>query len=256
MTEGGALARLRERAVRAWYGRAGIPRTVNGLRLRVDPAARHTFTPVYDAGAAAFLQHALQPGMEAWNVGANVGIYTLQLAHWVAPGGRVLAFEPNPAARAVLRRNLELNGVTRRVEVVASAAGAAAGSVDFYAAGSDGMSRAGRANPRLSSTSRIEVPVTTLDAAAAGRGRRPDVVVMDVEGWEIAALQGAATLLGSSRFVVELHPDAWEWSGHCRADLERLLDAAGLVARPVSGQRDPLGELGQVVLEPGRQRVS
>ena len=77
----------------------------------------------------------------------------------------------------------------------------------------------------------------------------PDLVVMDIEGWEIAALEGARSHLGRTRFIVELHPDAWQWSGHTRADLEGLLDSGGLEARPLSGQRDPLGEHGQVVLQ-------
>ncbi len=111
------------------------------------------------------------------------------------------------------------------------------------------MGRAGRPNPRLPATDRIEVPVTTLDAFASTRGRLPDLVVMDIEGWEIAALEGARSHLGHTRFIVELHPDAWQWSGHTRRDLERVLDSAGLEARPLSGQRDPLGEHGQVVLE-------
>ena len=61
-------------------------------------------------------------------------------------------------------------------------------------------------------------------------------------------------MLGRTRFIVELHPDAWQWSGHTRGDLERLLDSAGLVARPLSGQRDPLGEHGQVL--PSKDRLA
>ena len=97
------------------------------------------------------------------------------------------------------------------------------------------------------------MPVTTLDVFAAGRGRLPDLVMMDIEGWEIAALQGAGSLLGKARFVVELHPGAWQWSGHTRAGFESLLAVHHLTARPLSGQSDPLGELGQVALEPARE---
>ena len=239
---------LREAIIRAATGGRGIARVVNGIPLRVDPTSRHVFTPAYDVGATEYLRRHVAPGMEVWNVGANVGVYTLQLAHWVGPSGKVVAFEPNPDARAVLLRNIELNALGSRVEVVAAAVGASSGSVDFFAAGTDGMSRAGRPNPGLQGTSRRSVPLTTLDAAAAARGRLPAVVVMDVEGWEIAALQGAATLLPSVRFVIELHPDAWSWSGHTRADLEAILRRAGLEAVPVSGQPDPLGAHGQVVL--------
>ena len=148
----------------------------------------------------------------------------------VGAAGRVVAFEPNPEARAVLTRNIALNSLQSRVEVVPRRWGGA-GHGRLLHSGADGMGRAGRPNPRLSATDRIEVPVTTLDAVRAARGRMPDLVVMDIEGWEIAALEGARSLLGRTRFIVELHPDAWQWSGHTRADLERLLDSAGLEAR-------------------------
>ena len=244
-----AWRRVREPLVRFLLGRRGAARTVNGIPLRVDPVGRHVFTPIYDEGASACLRSHLQEGMEAWNVGANIGVYALQLAHHVGAAGHVVAFEPNPAARAVLARNIARNSLESRIDVVASAVGSAPGTVDFYTSGADGMGRAGRPNPRLPATDRIEVPVTTLEAFAAARGRLPDLVVMDIEGWEIAALEGARALLGRTRFIVELHPDAWQWSGHTRADLERVLDSAGLIPQPLSGQRDPLGEHGQVMLE-------
>ena len=177
--------------------------------------------------------------MEAWNVGANIGVYALQLAHLVGAAGRVVAFEPNPAAREVLVRNIARNSLQSRVEVVPSAVGSAPGTVDFYTSGADGMGRAGRPNPRLSATDRIEVPVTTLDAFASARGRLPDLVVMDIEGWEIAALEGARSHLGRTRFIVELHPDAWQWSGHTRADLEGLLDSGWAGGAPAQRPARP-----------------
>jgi FkbM family methyltransferase len=241
---------LRESAIRTAMSGRGLSRVVNGLPLRVDPVGRQTFTPTYDAGATDYLRRELREGMEAWNVGANVGVYTLQLAHWVGATGRVVAFEPNPEARAVLIRNVALNSLQARVEIVASAVGEAPGSVDFFTSGADGMGRAGQANPLLAGTRRIQVPVTALDQFATARGRKPALVVMDIEGWEIAALRGARSLLASTRFIVELHPDAWKWSGHTRADLEAILDEAGLDASPVSGQADPLADHGQVVLQP------
>ena len=71
----------------------GISRTVNGIPLRVDPVGRHVFTSIYDEGAAACLRTYLREGMEAWNVGANIGVYVLQLAHHLGASGRVVAFD-------------------------------------------------------------------------------------------------------------------------------------------------------------------
>src|SRR6185436_15735531 len=110
-----ALRRLRDSLILATMSERGVRRVVNGIPFRVDPIGRHMFTRDYDAGAARYLSGRLRDGMEAWNVGANVGTYTLQLAHWVGEQGRVIAFEPNPEARAVLTHNLALNGLQPRV---------------------------------------------------------------------------------------------------------------------------------------------
>ena len=139
--------RAREPLVRALLARRGVSRTVNGIPFRIDAVGRHVFTPIYDEGAADCLRTHLREGMEAWNVGANIGVYALQLAHLVGASGRVVAFEPNPAARAVLGRNIARNSLQSRVEVVASAVGAAPGTVDFYTAGADGMGRAAGPTP-------------------------------------------------------------------------------------------------------------
>lgn len=63
------------------------------------------------------MRAVLRPGMHAVDVGANIGYYTLLMARLVGEGGRVHAFEPNPAAAARLRRNLEMNGIAHRAAV-------------------------------------------------------------------------------------------------------------------------------------------
>jgi len=81
----------------------------------------------------------------------------------------VVAFEPNAETAATLRENIRLNGFESRVEVVECVVGEQVGEVDFFAAGTDGMSRAGQANPLLQDATARRVPVTTLDAFANAR---------------------------------------------------------------------------------------
>jgi FkbM family methyltransferase len=252
------------RAVRGPYGwvlervggRAGIARTVNGVPVRVLPRYRQFFTLDYDAPVAAFLRDRVKPGAVCLNIGANTGVYTLQLAHWSAPTGRVYAFEPNPETAAVLRRHVELNRLADRVEVVPVAVGREAGTAPFYAAGADGMSRLGRTNPALPAGAAREVlvEVTTLDRFCSARGLRPDWVVMDIEGFEVAALLGGRdTLRGlrdTLRVVVEFHPAAWPVAGTTREQLEELLGELRLRPVPLGGQKDPWTDHGIVYLEP------
>src|SRR5882762_3437602 len=81
----------------AWSGHGqGIPWAINGVTYRVDPHYRDRLGQNYDAPVAAFLRERVKPGALCLDVGANVGVYVLQFAHWSAPTGRVVAFEPNP----------------------------------------------------------------------------------------------------------------------------------------------------------------
>jgi FkbM family methyltransferase len=71
-----------------------------------------------------FFARTIKPGMRVMDVGANYGYYTLLFADIVTESGRVLAVEPNPAAVALLRQTLRLNGFAASVDVLEYGLGA------------------------------------------------------------------------------------------------------------------------------------
>jgi FkbM family methyltransferase len=246
-----ALRPAREVALSLATYRRGVRRTINGLNIRVDARSRLSFPRTYDTGVTQLLLATLKPGDEAWNVGANVGVHVLQMCARVGPTGRVVAFEPNPRAASLLRRNVALNGYEDRVTIAQIAIGEYRGRSDFFVAGSDPMGRLQRPNPLLRRTTRIDVPVVTLDEFLARRTGVPRCLVIDIEGWEIGALRGAERLLQLNPqplLIVELHPDAWSWSGHSRDQLLQLMARHNLEAIPLSNQSDVLAEHGQAAL--------
>ena len=117
------------------------------------------------------------------------------------------------------------------------------------------MSRLGTPNPEFpeARASAVEVSVTTIDAFCAEMDVLPDWLVIDIEGYEVAALRGALETVGRKRsqlgIVVEIHPSLWTAAGASRGELEELLRRARLHAVPLTGQTDPLGEYGIVALE-------
>ena len=235
------------------HGGRGIPWPVNGVTYRIDPRQRPRFGQHYEAETAAFLARRVTPGMTCFDIGANVGAYVLQLAHWSAPDGRVVAFEPNGGAREVLTRHIAWNGLAGRVRIVPVAVGAEIGEHVLFAAGADGMSRLSAANNALAATAeQTRVPVTTIDAFCLESKEQPDVILLDIEGFEIEALRGATATISSHRplIVVEMHPNVWSSSNTSRAEAENLLRDLRLRPVSLSGQRDPLGDHGQVYLEP------
>jgi len=82
----------------------GVPWEINGVPFRIDPHYRNRMGQDYDASVAQFLSERVKPGAICFDVGANVGVYVLQFAHWSGSSGRVIAFEPNPAAAEILSR--------------------------------------------------------------------------------------------------------------------------------------------------------
>jgi FkbM family methyltransferase len=250
------LRPLYEQVLAMISGGRGISWSINGVAYRIDPRHRHQMGATYDAQVASWIAARVTPGQSLLDVGANVGIYVLQFAHWSAPDGTVIAVEPNGASRSVLERHVRMNGLETRVQVVPAAVGAAGGEAQFFASETDGMSRLGAPNPVLGDRiTSVTVPVITLDELCRSRGLVPDWLLIDVEGFEIAALMGGRKLIAANReritLVVEMHPDSWEIAGTSRATLESLLRELGLHAEPLSGQSDPLAEYGHVWLRPG-----
>lgn len=244
------LYNVREWLIRHLFGRRGLVRHVNGTTLRVDPQTRWQFNGSYDAAIAETVRRLVRPGDIIWNVGANVGVHVLQLCPLVGPAGRVVAFEPNPVAADLIAKNVALNDFTDRVTIVRSAVGQQASQVEFFSVGAEPMGRPGMANPQLADTVPIQVPMVTMDQAAVEYGR-PAGIVMDIEGWEVAALLSAHSLMtgpDAPWIVMETHPEAWAWSGHTRADLENLIEERGLVLTPLAGSADPLVTQGHVLL--------
>jgi FkbM family methyltransferase len=233
--------------------RKGIAWTINGESFLIDPHSRHRLGRDYDAPVAKYLCQRVCRGSICFDVGANVGVYVLQFARWSAPNGKVVAFEPNSAARAVLEKHIRLNELQSRVQVVASAVGAAEGTDVLHRAGADGMSRLRLPNRLIAEQTTSDlVPVTTLDVFCAKTGIKPDFVLIDIEGFEFSALRGAEDVLhrgrGQLELIVEMHPDLWDSADTTRSDAEAWLREIRLNAVPLTGQTDPLGEHGIVRL--------
>jgi FkbM family methyltransferase len=231
----------------------GISWPINGVEYRVDPGYRHYLGQNYDAPVAAFLRERVRRGAVCLDVGANVGVYVLQFAHWSGPDGRVVAFEPNPAARSILHRHLRMNNLSARVTVVPAAIGAQNGEAVLFAAGADGMSRMGAPNIAIAEQVQpITVPLMTLDHYCQRSSLSPDWLMIDIEGFEIAALEGARRLIESRGrslgIVVEMHPNVWPSAQTTRARAEALLADLRLKAVPLTGQSDPLNDYGLVHL--------
>lgn len=167
----------------------------------------------------------LEPGMIVFDVGANIGMYTVLAARRVGPTGGVHAFEPTPQVAARVKENAAINGLSN-VAVNQKAVAAVEGSALFYL--QDGSDQ----NTLAPCTGRtIEVQTVTLDAYVSAAGvTEVDVVKMDVEGAEVMALQGGKQFFSrdaSPMLMLEVNPKALEAMGASAQQLGDLLAAYG-----------------------------
>jgi hypothetical protein len=82
--------------------RTGLKWDVNGIPCRIDSRCRAQMGRNYDAPVFTYLRGRIKPGDVCFDVGANIGVWVIQLCHLSGPAGRVVAFEPNPAPRGLM----------------------------------------------------------------------------------------------------------------------------------------------------------
>lgn len=158
-----------------------------------------------------------------WDVGANIGTYTLLAA---TTGATAIAFEPGPRARTQLVKNAELNDVTGRVDATPYALSDYDGTGTLLPAERTGVRQLAQEADHGDT-----VPVRTGDSLDLPT---PDVVKIDVEGAELAVLDGLQDRLRDVRVCyVEVH------EGVNQAAVESRLDDAGLSVTAAYGD-DPI----------------
>jgi FkbM family methyltransferase len=152
---------------------------------------------------AELFRRSVRPEMVVFDVGANIGFYTLQAAIRVGPFGQVHAFEPVLKTNRLLRENVELNGF-HNVTINRAAVQQEEGSVTVFCA-----------DDTQTGTSSLRCIMKNFAAVTENVGAisidsyverehlsRVDLVKLDIEGSELSALRGMHRLLAKKRVAV------------------------------------------------------
>jgi len=147
--------------------------------------------------------HALPlAGLVVYDVGAYHGILTLFFASRCS---RVISYEPNETNHARLVENIRLNDLNN-VQVRKLGVGAQPGSGTLRY--SPTMAGGGTLDPNGSAPILQAIQITTLDHdLAASALPAPDLIKIDIEGWELEALRGARATLDAHHpaLFLEMH---------------------------------------------------
>jgi FkbM family methyltransferase len=188
-TIAGQILRLPLRAVPKTATVPILSGPARGIKWSTGAGVADFWVGTYESEKAQLLVRHVKPGGTFYDVGANVGFYTLLASRLLGPTGRVIAFEPSPRNLGFLRRHLDLNSAAN-VEVLDLAISDSEGVTQF-SVGNDPK------KSKITAAGDITVRTTTLDRLM-GELPLPDLIEMDIEGAEYAALCGAEQLLRRS----------------------------------------------------------
>jgi FkbM family methyltransferase len=202
-------------------------------------AAYYSFWGTLDQGLTRCLRTLIRPNMVVVDIGANIGLHTLQAARAVGESGRVYSFEPAPQAFDILRKNVKVSGF-QCIELFPLAVLDRLGQVQLHLY--KGASGLNTLFAESGADTSVLVEAMTLDEALLGR-EHVDIVKIDAEGAEPFILRGMPRILTESPALVillEFAPAHLQRAGVPPVEFLHELRAAGFVIQYVD---DLTGEL-------------
>ncbi|MBF0135072.1 MAG: FkbM family methyltransferase [Magnetococcus sp. DMHC-1] len=161
------------------------------------------------------------------DVGAHIGLVAMPVASVLAPEGRVYAFEPAAANRQFLLGHLAANQITQ-VEVIPDLVGDCEKTgVRFHEMDGDAGMNSVVIKKDLDAYQVTEKNQVTIDGFCRQRRIHPEVIKIDVEGYELFVLQGAKETLTTKRPLVflSIHPGQIALLGQTTDAIVELLHA-------------------------------
>ncbi len=187
----------------------------------------------WGAQQVALFRRIVQPGTVAVDIGANIGHHTVVLSKLVGPGGRILAFEPQPRLARILHANLALNACDN-VDVHCVALGAADADAQMFPQDYEGQPWNMGALPIATANgvfqfdaTGLPVKIRKLDDLVGSLV--PDFIKSDAQGFDFAALKGAEQVLRHSKpmILAEVAPGFISGAGADYQDFYAFLEGLG-----------------------------
>jgi len=178
---------------------------LRGIYYTIDP--QENLGDVFGILKEPHLQHLLvryvRPGGVVFDIGANLGFFTLLMSRLVGERGNVYAFEPYPSAAEMLRKHLQLNHMTN-VRVVEKGVSDKAGNtvlrVPDYGKNHSMASICWHKQDATAVENKVEM--LAIDESDEFKNCNPVFIKVDVEGAEGLAMRGMEKLLERARPVI------------------------------------------------------
>ncbi len=164
-----------------------------------------------------------------WDIGANVGYFTLVAATALANRGQIVAFEPGKNAYARLTENITLNPF-ENIQTYPVAVSDREGEAVLHLTGDIADSSASLFPAGGGQTGHEVCRTVALDQFLTAENLRPpSLIKLDAEGAELAVLKGAQGLISQSPplFLMEMEEKNLQAAGASKAAIRQFLESYG-----------------------------
>ena len=154
----------------------------------------------YEKLEAKIMEEKIKVGNITVDVGANIGLHTLNMARIVGNTGRVFAFEPDPSNFEILEKNVKINNY-QNIILEQKAVGDKHGRTTLYQSDNPGNHRLFPLTKQAKG--QIQVELTSLDKyfTDSNLANKINFIKIDVEGFEFSVLKGMKNILKNNKKI-------------------------------------------------------
>lgn len=209
------------------YGFRGAPLILGGRIFRVDESLRR-WNAQGEEWMFQQMRIHLKAGDDVIDIGANFGFHSLFAAEIVGHKGRVVAFEPIPSNRKILKKNILLNGFEKSISVQESAVSDSPDKTLNMGSPNEG--------PNVTAAIVADCPKNgliveniRLDEFSWPDNFSPKMIKIDIEGAELSALRSGMKMLAGKHpiLLLEIHGNLLKNFGNTLEEMEHLLKTIG-----------------------------
>lgn len=174
-----------------------------------------------------------------FDIGANIGEYSLIASRLVGEDGKVISVEPNPRSYSILSQNVLLNGLTNTKPLNMVVSDTSGEKITLYEYDLPTVTTINKMNTDFNYSFEVE-SITIDDLVTKLELDSVDIVKIDVEGAELFVLLGSKETIkrDKPKIMVEVH------SKKIRERIIKLLEKYGYkidFERVISSRMDPYG---------------
>ena len=153
----------------------------------------------YEKLEAKVMEEKIKAGNIVVDVGANIGLHTLNMARIVGNTGQVFAFEPDPSNFKILGKNVKVNNY-KNIILEQKAVGDKHGRATLYQSDDPGRHRI---FPQTKAKGQVQVELTSLDKYFIDSNLvdKINFIKIDVEGLEFSVLKGMENILKNNKKI-------------------------------------------------------